>query len=197
MKAIITDNEIAINEKNVKMFTVENHINALFFSNNEIPVLIEENDRRFNVVRTKGNLRKQPWFSNPEIFFTVIAEELSDFAQFLINYSYDAVLAKTVISNDQKKALVTAGINRFEEFASHLKANDVEWFKENVDDPYLISDLEINGKIEKSKALSLFHAISGDERVKMKKLTTELELYDIKSSRLRVGEDRTYFYEWV
>ena len=87
-------------------------------------------------------------------------------------------------------------MNRFEEFALHLKANDVEWFKENADDPYLIRDLEINGKIEKSKALSLFQAISGDERVKIKKLTTELGLYGIRISRKRNEENRPYYYEW-
>ena len=196
VKAIITDNEMAINEKNVKMFTIDNNVNALFFSNNEIPVLIEENDRRFNVVKTKGDLRKNSWFSDPEKFFTDVASELSEFAQYLINYTYDPILAKTVISNDQKKSLVRAGMNRFEEFALHLKANDVQWFIENVDDPYLIRDLEINGKIEKSKALSLFQAISGDERVKIKKLTTELGLYGIRISRKRNEENRPYYYEW-
>ena len=77
VKAIITDNAMAINEQNVKMFMIDNNVNALFFSNNEIPVLIEENDRRFNVVKTKGDLRKNSWFSDPEKFFTDVASELS------------------------------------------------------------------------------------------------------------------------
>ncbi|MBK7499323.1 MAG: hypothetical protein IPI19_09495 [Ignavibacteriales bacterium] len=41
-------------------------------------------------------------------------------------------MAKTVIDNDDKNALVSVGMNRYEEFAYHLKKVDVDWFNENI-----------------------------------------------------------------
>ncbi|MBL7046552.1 MAG: hypothetical protein ISR95_02820 [Candidatus Marinimicrobia bacterium] len=195
VKAIITDNDIMINEKNVKVFTIDNHTNALFFSNNEIPVLIEENDRRFNVVRTGGNMRKQTWFSDPEQFFIDVKGELSAFAEYLINYNYDPVLAKTVISNSVKNALVDIGMSRFTEFSSHLKANDVDWIVESMDSLFPTSNLKalgLNGWIEKDTALSAFKEIYQDDRITKSKLTKELILHGI-----RTGEkDEKRVYRW-
>ena len=48
-----------------------------------------------------------------------------------MNCRYDSNLAETVIDNEDKQAVVAVGMNRFEEFAHHLKLNDVEWFQEN------------------------------------------------------------------
>ena len=187
VKAIITDNDIMINEKNVKVFTIDNHANALFFSNDSIPVLIEENDRRFNVVRTGGNMRKQSWFSDPEQFFTDVKSELDVLAQYLINYNYDSVLAKTVISNGVKDALVDVGMTRFAEFSSHLKANDVDWFVENMDSLFptsTIKALGLNGSIEKDSALSAFKEIYQDDRVTKSKLTKELKLHGVRTGEI-------------
>ena len=195
VKAIITDNDIMINEKNVKVFTIDNHANALFFSNNEIPVLIEENDRRFNVVRTGGNMRKQSWFADPEQFFVDMKSELAVFAEYLINYNYDPVLAKTVISNNVKDALVDAGMTRFAEFSSHLKANDVDWFLESMDSVFPASNIKalgLNGWIEKDSALSAFKDIYQDDHMTKSKLTKELKLHGI-----RIGEiNGKKVYRW-
>jgi hypothetical protein len=183
VKAIITDNDIMINEKNVKVFTIDNFANALFFSNDTIPVLIEENDRRFNVVRTGGNMRKRSWFSDPEQFFIDMKAELSVFAEYLVNYNYDPVLAKTVISNGVKDALVDVGMTRYAEFSSHLKCNDVDWFVENMDSLFptsTIKALGLNGSIEKDSALVAFREIYQDDRITKSKLTKELILHGIR-----------------
>jgi len=195
VKAIITDNDIMINEKNVKVFTIDNHVNALFFSNNEIPVLIEENDRRFNVVRTGGNMRKATWFADPEQFFKDVKSELDTFSEYLINYNYNSVLAKTVISNGVKDALVDVGMTRYAEFASHLKANDVDWFEENLNSMLPTSNIisvGLNGTIEKDSALSVFREIYQDDRITKSKLTKELKLHGI-----RIGElNGKKVYRW-
>ena len=187
VKAIITDNDIMINEKNVKVFTIDNHANALFFSNNEIPVLIEENDRRFNVVRTGGNMRKQSWFSDPEQFFRELKAELVIFAEYLINYSYDPVLAKTVINNTVKDALVDVGMTRFAEFSSHLKDNDLDWVSENTNVLFPTADIKavgLNGWIQKDSALSIFQDIYRDEGITKSKLTKELKLHGIRTGEI-------------
>ena len=195
VKAIITDNDIMINEKNVKVFTIDNHANALFFSNDTIPVLIEENDRRFNVVRTGGNMRKQSWFADPELFFIDMKSELAVFAEYLINYNYDPALAKTVISNGVKDALVDVGMTRYAEFSSHLKSNDVDWFVENMDSLFPTSTIQalgLNGSIEKDSALAAFRDIYQDARITKSKLTKELKLHGV-----RIGDkDGKKVYRW-
>ena len=195
VKAIITDNDIMINEKNVKVFTIENHANVLFFSNSSIPVLIESDDRRFNVVRTGGNMRKRGWFSDPEQFFTDVKTELSTFAEYLINYDYDPVLAKTVISNGVKDALVDVGMTCYAEFSSHLKNNDVDWFVESMDSMLPSSNIKavrLNGSIAKDSALAAFKDIYQDERMTKSKLTKELKLHGI-----RIGEiNGKKVYRW-
>ena len=87
-------------------------------------------------------------------------------------------------------------MNRFEDFALHLKSNDIEWFKENADNPLVTSRLILNGNLKKNKALELFRDISGDNRVTMRKLTTELKLNDIGVTRLWKGRNRIYYYTW-
>ena len=200
VKVIITDDDLRINEKNTRTFSIDNHVNAVFFSNNEIPVLIETGDRRYNVVQTGGNLRKNSWFANPEKFLKDLKAEVPLFAEYLMNYDYDSNLAKTVIDNSKKQSLVQAGMNRFEDFANHLKENDVEWFKENMDQ-FTVSlrfdDLKLDGEIDKDIALSLFKEING-EKISTKKLTTELALYEVKKGRGKRDAEgkRAPVYKW-
>lgn len=197
IKAIITDSEVMINEKNVKTYTVENHVNCLFFSNEGIPVLIESNDRRFNVVETGGNLQTQSWF-NAEIVFQEIARELPRFAQYLMNFEYDAQKAKSVIGNVAKELMVNAGMNRFEEFASHLKKNDTEWFEENQQEGFggILSINILNGKIEKEDAVKLFNKIYPDSKISVNTLSKQLQLYGIKVGRISREGNRVRCFEW-
>jgi len=54
IKAIVSDSETMINEKNIKAYTIQNHVNCIFFSNENVPLLVESDDRRFNIVETGG-----------------------------------------------------------------------------------------------------------------------------------------------
>ena len=200
IKTIITEDEVTINEKNVKNYTITNYVNCIFFSNEKIPVFVEDKDRRLNIVSAQGVLRDYEWFSNdPEGFIEALKKELPRFAQFLMNYKYDAQLAKTVIDNDDKKALVNVGMNRYEEFAYHLKKQDIDWFKENIQTNMfgpkvniLASDIE--GKILKSKALELFINIYDQKYASLVDLGKKLKLYEIISYRDKMND--TWYYRW-
>ncbi|KAA6365858.1 MAG: hypothetical protein EZS28_038615 [Streblomastix strix] len=47
LKSIITDNQIRINEKNQPRRTSENVMNLIMVTNNDFPIKIEANDRRY------------------------------------------------------------------------------------------------------------------------------------------------------
>lgn len=200
IKTIITEDEVTINEKNVKNYTITNYVNCIFFSNEKIPVFVEDKDRRLNIVTAAGVLRNYEWFSNdPEAFIEDLKKELPRFAQFLMNYKYDSQLAKTVIDNDDKKALVNVGMNRYEEFAYHLKKQDINWFEENIQTNMFgpkvnILATDIEGKILKSKALELFINIYDQKYASLIDLGKKLKLYGIISYRDK--KDDNHYYQW-
>ena len=201
IKTIITEDEVTINEKNVKNFTITNYVNCIFFSNEKIPVFVEDKDRRLNIVTAAGVLRNYEWFSkDPEAFIEDLKKELPRFAQFLMNYKYDAQLAKTVIDNDDKKALVSVGMNRYEEFAYHLKKVDVDWFNENIrkdifGTPKSLEEKDVKeSRILKSRALELYKNIYDQNYASLVDLGKKLKLYGIVSYRDK--RDDSHYYQW-
>lgn len=201
IKAIITDSTAIINEKNVKTYTVKNYANCLFFSNEAIPLFIEDGDRRFNVVSTGEKLTSFPWFKNdPEGFLKSLEDEVAAFAQFLMNWRYDAVKANTCINNKEKEKMVGACMNRFEEFAYRLKRADVDWFKSGMSNALgmnmvILPEEDIKeGRIEKNTAIQLFKEIYSDLSTGKTGLTQKLSHYGIET--LRDKTNSQHFYVW-
>ena len=205
IKAIVTDSRSMINEKHVKTYFIENSVNCMFYSNERVPILVEQDDRRFNIIETGGKLVKLDWF-DINTAPNMIVEEVQRFAQYLINYNYDEEQAKTVLENQSKKDVVAAGLDSFEEFTLRLKSNDHSWLEENInqgvpphseeyiDDPDQIRT--INGKIEKKFAFKLFSNIYNDKNIKQITLTKQLKLCGITSSRIQFLGDRILYYVW-
>ena len=196
VKAIITDSEVIINEKNIRNFTITNYVNCLFYSNEEVPVFIEQGDRRFNVVSTGENLRDKEWFKDPDEFIKNLEKEVPYFAQFLMNWNYDKIAAMTCIENDEKKLLVGAAMNKFEEFALHLKNENVDWFEENSSPVLSTHYSKLDGKILKSSALKLFADIYNSHLITDNELGKKLKLYGIKSVRERKGGTDVKYFSW-
>jgi DNA primase catalytic core len=208
IKAIITDPELQINEKNVKAYFVRNYANCLFYSNESIPVLIEVGDRRFNVVKTGSKMVYKSWFSDPDKFFNELSKELPYFAQYLMNLNYDPVKAKAVINNENKESLINVAKNRYQEFSERLKAKDWEWLNDSqissskiIDDKICVEAKMLDGKILKDTAVEVFNKVHPNSKVTKPQLTKQLELYGIKAKRLKENDsdsdkDRKQYYIW-
>lgn len=56
LKSFITGDWIRINSKNVKAYDERNHVNMVFLSNERMPVVLEEDDRRHAVIWTPNKL---------------------------------------------------------------------------------------------------------------------------------------------
>jgi DNA primase catalytic core len=200
VKAIITDSEVIINEKNIRNYTITNHVNCLFFSNEKVPLFIEQADRRFNIVVTGGNLREKEWFKDPDEFIKSLEKELPHFAQFLMNWDYDKNKAMTCIDNEEKQLMVGAAMNKFEEFAHHLKTCDFDWFEENLN-PIILkkyfngSDLR-NGRIKKGSALIMFQDINSNFSTNSVDFGKKLKLYEITAQRDRKVGGGGHYYTW-
>ena len=205
IKSLITDPVIIINEKYVKPYAIKNYANCMFFSNESVPLLVERSDRRFNVVETGGPLTATSWF-NAEKVIPMLIEELDAFAQYLWNIDIDIAMANTAIRNDLKEKMISAGMNRFEEFAAKLKDADIEWFLNNIDKEYpswdgggvineeMLASMQ-EGKISKEVAHQLFNRINPESKTSIKKLTIQLSVHGIGDGR---DNDviRTRIYRW-
>lgn len=207
IKAIVSDSETMINEKNIKTYTIENHVNCIFFSNEKVPLLVESDDRRFNIIETGGKLTKHKWFDRGTIV-KLLEGELSSFAQYLKNYEYDEDKAKSVIDTEAKRDLVDAGVNRYEDFANHLKAGKTEWFIENInrsdiafETNVLVSDFlkgenVFEGMIEKELCLRLFNLIYPHTKENKVHLAKKMKLYGIRGQRKGISDKRVQCFTW-
>ncbi len=192
LKALITDDKVTLNDKNDKAYEIENRMNCVFFSNEAVPLVVEQSDRRFTVVRTGGNLATRDLFTGDK-FFERIKAELLPFSQYLKNFPYDENQANTALDTSEKRNLAAAAMDRYEEFASKLKANDGEWLK-GANDNFLYSpsfDDDLSGNIRRSEAKDLFKAIYGGE-ISTQALTKKLAVHGIECKK-RNGE---YIYVW-
>jgi hypothetical protein len=211
IKAIITDPDVMINEKNIRNYSITNYVNCLFFSNEKVPLFIEQSDRRLNVVTTGPNLISFEWFKKgPAEFINSLKPEVPKFAQFLMNWKYDPIAAKTCIENDDKSAMVSVAMNKYEEFALHLKQQDLEWFEENIihtpfeqDQAFLrktslfkVTASDLTGKIRKDLALQAFNHIYTNQQVNNMQLGKYLKSYGIRSERARKVGDDNWYYAW-
>ncbi len=199
IKSIITDPTITINEKNIRTYQIENNVNCVFYSNERVPLLVERSDRRFTIIETGDNLAKQSWFQVPESF-EAFKKEMKSFAQFLWNLDVDETKANTPLDNNMKNALISAGQNRWEEFAFRLKQGDKDWFEEMLPEhgcyPPVWSDMCENKRIEKDTAYTLFKGLYDMVNLSKIAFSKQMTLYGIRSLRTGGRLDRRQYYEW-
>lgn len=79
LKALITGDRIRINPKNIAAYEEDNHANFVFLSNEAMPVVLEEDDRRHAVIWTPGKL-------GPEFYQKLLAEIRNGGAAALHDY---------------------------------------------------------------------------------------------------------------
>ncbi len=70
LKSLITGEWIRINPKHVKAYDERNHVNMVFLSNERMPVVLEEDDRRHCVIWTPPALSKQ--------FYDTVKQEIAN-----------------------------------------------------------------------------------------------------------------------
>lgn len=70
LKGLITGDRIRINPKNMAAYEEKNHVNLVFLSNERMPVVLEEDDRRHTVIWTPKKLG--------ELFYAEVAAEITN-----------------------------------------------------------------------------------------------------------------------
>ena len=117
---------------------------------------------------------------------------------------------RPVLTMMKKRQWYLLALNKFEEFAIHLKKADLEWFEENIiysnyekDQDFLnrkslfkMTDNDLKKKIIKERALEAFNHIYVNQQVNNVQLGRSLKLYGIRSERSRKTGDDNWYYEW-
>ena len=140
LKDLITAPYQSIELKGVDMFQSHNFMNFILFSNSEHPIFIDEEDRRFNVIRNDNAVKvsdlsiyREEKYLEPDI-----ANELNEFANIIFTLEYSRELANKPIDSEAKNRLKALSRDDFEEFVEKLKAKDANYFM--IEDIFPITD---------------------------------------------------------
>ena len=123
LKAFITGEWIRINPKNVAAYEERNHVNMVFLSNERMPVVLEEDDRRHAVIWTPEKLSPA--------FYREVSAEIADggiaaLHDYLLNYNLGEFTPSTLPPMTKAKAeLIGLSLDSTARFFGELMAGDV------------------------------------------------------------------------
>lgn len=149
LKHFITEPTVSVRDMYQKAHQIRNYSNWIFASNMPDPVLIDSNDRRFNVGKYQPN----------EIVLTqkdidAIAKELQNFYDFLAAYSVNLVEASTPMDTEDRKNLINIGESSIDTVAMALLNGDFGFFIDELPTNTPTSNVMIDA-IENYKATML------------------------------------------
>ena len=135
LKTHITEDTLRIERKGMDSITVQNHFNAIFFSNNSVPLQIQTSDRRYTVFGTNDErletVVERDRNMNMNDFFKEFFEKRDDFLCHLYRFDFDEKQAKTPMPTDEKLAIQMVSDSRRNQFSLGLQHLDNEFF-ENI-----------------------------------------------------------------
>lgn len=126
LKAFITGDWIRINPKNRSAYDERNHVNMVFLSNEAMPVVLEEDDRRHAVIWTPEKL-------SPEFYKGCLAEIADGGAAALHDYLLHVDLGDFTAGTlppmtDAKRELIDLGLDSPSRFVLAFERGEVEGF---------------------------------------------------------------------
>ncbi len=130
LKYIITAREQTIELKGIDAFQMTNHMNLILYSNNECPIFLDSQDRRFSVIRNENAVKTEllQFYKNIPDMQERIDEELNIFAELILSYDCDVELANKAVATLAKDKLKEITADEYEEFAKALRRKDDSFF---------------------------------------------------------------------
>ncbi|MDZ7762864.1 MAG: DUF5906 domain-containing protein [Melioribacteraceae bacterium] len=130
LKDNITSKEQTIEPKGVDSFQADNFINYILFSNNNMPIYLDNNDRRFNVIVNKEakKVHDLSFYKNDEELVKSVNSELDGFAEILLSLDYSEKLVNQTIDNEAKRNLINITADDYDKFVEAVKNRDADYF---------------------------------------------------------------------
>lgn len=127
LKAFITGVWIRINPKNMAAYDEKNHVNIVFLSNEAMPVVLEEDDRRHTVIWTPEKL--EPSFYK-DILYEIANGGIEALHDYLVNFDTGDFNEGTLPPfTDAKKELINLGLDSPSRFFYAFMAGEFDGFQ--------------------------------------------------------------------
>ena len=137
MKNYITEPFGTIRMMHTDQMERELFANFILFSNDQDAVLVQEDDRRFNIAPRQ----QRPLLKNfPDLFIDdaitkLCKSELPNFAALMMNYKYDAKRVLETRLTDAKVQMIKASQDAADEFCDAVREGDLDFFIPILDAP--------------------------------------------------------------
>lgn len=132
IKGLITNNNLTINPKGVKSFTIQSYHRFILTTNNEVPVKTDKDDRRNKIIRSSDEK-----IGDSQYFIDIRAAIDDDtvvrmvFEQLTSLDGLDLFHTERIQQNEYQKTLAEATVSVPEKFMRHLTATNMH-IKEKV-----------------------------------------------------------------
>lgn len=144
LKAFITGDKIRINPKNMAAYYEANHVNMVFLSNEAMPVVLEEDDRRHAVIWTPEKLSEDFY---KEVKAEIDAGGAAALYDFLLHLNLgDFTNATNPPMTDAKRELIDLSLDSPSKFSKAFERGDIPCFpgkteKQPLLTPCLMTDI--------------------------------------------------------
>ncbi len=135
LKAWITDNEIRVEGKYQKASKLKNYLNLIFFTNDDTPLQIQPNDRRYSVFHTAEQKLTDTVkdFFDCDIFTFIsdLEKEKDNFLFDLWKIDIDYNMIIEPLENEYKQAIINSTNPKLFLLGQYIRTRNVKWF-ENI-----------------------------------------------------------------
>lgn len=130
LKDRITGKEQDIEFKGVDTYSARNYMNFILFSNNDMAIALDQNDRRYNVVKNEKakKVKDLSFYINEDHLPDQVNSELEAFAEIVFTLEVDRELANTAITTAAKDQLIGLSKDNYDKFIDALASGDSDYF---------------------------------------------------------------------
>lgn len=202
LKNQITEPRITIRNMRQTAYEVPNYLNWIMSSNMTTPIVLDKEDRRFNV----GAYQTHPirdLYPDTTALLAQVADELQNFASFLLAYKVDIDAVRIPIHNEARQALIDNSKTSLDVIGDALVSGDMATLASYIPDgidtsPMLRGDAYKNllqeltktrrNKVTRDEIATIFLYTVGDVPQTPAKFTRFLGHRGIKLKKVRVGD---------
>lgn len=137
LKNFITDSPVTIRHMNRVSYEAPSYVNIIFGSNMPDPVIVEKNDRRYNI----GLFQYTRLPMTDHEVDILIPKELPAFCNYIMTRKANKELARKIIENESRQDVISANRNSLDMVAEALLDGDLEFLYDSIPDTRLLTDL--------------------------------------------------------
>jgi hypothetical protein len=138
LKNIITESRLGLRHMYSVAGAVDTYFAVIVASNNEVPIVIDQADRRFTIAYKQHSPLLTIGDYNVKKDFHKLAahleSELDAFAEFLYEFPIDPEMVATALDNAPRASMILSGKTSVDEFCDAIKGGDLDYFLEAIPD---------------------------------------------------------------